>query len=308
MNDYYSSAERAFRESGPMYHLYTFPLETESFYQDSKDRVTVLNLLAICIMDSDCKLLAFSLMSNHFHFIIAGEQARILAFFERFKRLLQNYYRYHGRKVNLGKMTAGLTLIESLRQFQNELAYVIRNSFVVNSEVNVFADLWSSGYLYFNPFLSQEGVPGDQLTVREARTFAQSRSCDSIDSRIYVKDGKAQPWSFVDYKRVMSFYTSARQYVLGVVKQVEAQVETSVRYGERPQLADEELFPIMFRLCREQFKADKPALLEMPDRKRLAVLLKNNYYASNGQLSRLTGLPLSEVNQLFPLTAKTQIK
>lgn len=199
MNDYYSSAERAFRESGPMYHLYTFPLETESFYQDSKDRVTVLNLLAICIMDSDCKLLAFSLMSNHFHFIIAGEQARILAFFERFKRLLQNYYRYHGRKVNLGKMTAGLTLIESLRQFQNELAYVIRNSFVVNSEVNVFADLWSSGYLYFNPFLSQ-------------------------------------------------------------------------------------------------------------DRKRLAVLLKNNYYASNGQLSRLTGLPLSEVNQLFPLTAKTQIK
>ncbi len=308
MSYFESSAEKAFREAGPIYHLYTKPLETDTFFQSPEERVTVLNLLAVAITESPCILLAFAIMSNHFHFILEGLPKQIQRFYDRFRQLLQTYYRYHGRVIDLTGMAPGLTLIETVRQFRNELAYVIRNAFVVMPDVNVFADPWSSGNLYFNPCLTTDGIAGDKLKVREIRAITQSRSITSIDARLHFKDGVAQSWSFVDYKKAMSFYDNARQFVYSILKNVEAQVETALKYGEKPQLPDEELYPILYKLCREAFKAETPSSLEMKGRQQLAIELKNKYYASNGQIARLLKLPLSEVNKLFPLVAKNQIK
>ena len=40
--------------------------------------------------------------------------------------------------------------IEDKWQFQNELAYIVRNPFVAMKDVNPLAYPWCSGYLYFN--------------------------------------------------------------------------------------------------------------------------------------------------------------
>lgn len=301
-----SPAERAFREAGTIYHLYTKPLESDTLYRDQQDRKAVINILAISIKDSNCTLLAFSMMTNHFHFILEGALECILSFYRRFMSLLKNYYRYHGKSIDLSSMTAGHTSIDSIKQFRNELAYVIRNSFVVNPDVHVFADPWSSGYLYFNSLLHLDGVPGNRLSVREARAFAQSKSTTSVNASIYVKDGVAQLWSFVDYKRTESFYDNARQFVNSVLKNVEAQVEMALKYGEDPALNDDDMWPIVFGLCRERFKAEKPSLLSVADKKQLAIQLKNKYHSSNKQLARLTGLLLKDVDAMYPLAGTAQ--
>ena len=300
-------AEVAFREAGPIYHLYTKPLEADTLYQSEQERVTAMNLLSISIVESPCKLLAYSLMSNHFHFIIEGTTDQVLAFFASFMKRLKTYYRYHGREIDLSGMEPGLTFIETVRHFQTELAYVIRNAFVVQPNVNVFADRWSSGYLYFNLWLAKEGVPGNKLKVREIRAFSRSRTASTVPDSIYVKDGMAQPWSFVNYTRAMSFYDNARQFVYSVLKNVEAQVQTSLRYGEIPQLPDEELIPIIYKFCKESMNL-RPSELDLKGRQKLAMMLKNEYYASNGQIARLAKMPLAQVNELFPMVAKAQIK
>ena len=286
MSYFESAAEKAFRESGPFFHLYSKALENDTFFQSPKERVVIINLLSIAITESPCVLLAFAIMANHFHFILEGSQAHVIAFFERLKKMMNTYYRYHGRSIDLSDMTPGLKEITSVRQFRTELAYVIRNAFVVRPDVNVFADLWSSGNLYFNPCLSLDGVPGDRLKTREVREFTQSRSYSNIDARIHVKNGMAQAWSFVNYKKV----------------------EVSLEYGELPQLPDEELYPVMYKLCQSALKAEDPFSLDKAGKQKLATLLKNKYYASNGQIARILKMPLVEVNVLFPLVAKAQIK
>ena len=308
MSYFPSPADQAFQEAGPLYHLYTKPLETDTFYAEEAERVTVMNYLAISVKEQNCVLLAFALMSNHFHFILEGESPSLLKFFDRLKSLMKNYYRHHGRAVDLSGMVPGFTRIDSIRQFQNELAYVIRNPFVVRQDVNVLADPWSSGYLYFNPLLEKKGTPGNELTVREIRQITQSRQFGELDAQLYFRNGLAQAWSFTDYRKVMSLYDNARQFVHSVLKNVESQVELSVKYGEIPQMTDTELYPLVYRLCREVLKTDTPALLDEKGRQKLAVLLKNKYYASNGQIARVAKIPLGEVNALFPLVAKTQIK
>ena len=303
-----SAAEKAFREAGPMFHLYTKPLETDVFYQDEQDRILVLNLLAIAVMRSGCALLAFKMMSNHFHLVLEGEYTKLLAFFEDFKHLLRAYYKSRGRGGWIDDWEAGTTPVCSLRQFRTAMAYVIRNEFVVNPNINLFADPWSSGFLYFNPFLKKEGVRADTLTVRQLKKFTGSRPQPGISPDIYVLDGMAQPWSFVDYERAMGFYDNARQFVYSLLKSVEAQTEIAISCGERPVFTDEDLIPVVYKFCREELKAEKPGLLDKVGKQQLAKFLKDRHYASNGQIARVGKMSLAEVNTLFPTVAKAQIR
>ena len=89
-----------------------------------------------------------------------------------------------------------------------------------------------------------------------------------------------------------------------VFKNVEGQVETAIRLGELPLLNDEELLSLTFKLCRSLFRTQTPKELSLENKKQLALKLKNEYGASNGQVSRCSNLPLPVVNAMFPLAAK----
>ena len=69
---------------------------------------------------------------------------------------------------------------------------------------------FSSGFLYFNPMLEKGGVPASALKGRALREFTKSRGTIEVDPRIYIKDGVAQAWSFLDYRKAESFYYNSR--------------------------------------------------------------------------------------------------
>lgn len=296
--------ERLFAEAGPMYHLYTSALEDCIILQNGEDRDVALNLLALSIMREDCRLLAYALMSNHFHFILEGEQSACLAFFELFRERMGNYLKRHGRRIPVDRIRPGLTIIENLKQFRDVVAYVIRNPFVARRDINPLADLWSSGYLYFNPLLRCDGIPASELNGRALRQFLHSRIDEHPDGRIRVRDGRAQPDSFVDYRRTMAFFEDARQFVMWTFKNVEGVVEVARKLGESVCLNDEEMLSLAYRICRNQFHAARISDLPLEDRKRLALLLHKQYLASNAQLARCTRLEKAEIDELFPLQAK----
>ena len=114
----------------------------------------------------------------------------------------------------------------------------------------------------------------------------------------------ACPWSYVDYELTMRYYDDVRQYIFSVVKNVEGQVEVALRYGEIPTICDDELYPVYYRIVTERYGNIKLSTLDMQQRKALALILKKDYFSSNAQISRMTGLPPSEVDTMFPLSAK----
>lgn len=299
--------EQLFRESGPYYHLNTKPLEKDLIFQDDEERKAAMNFIAITAKESHIDILAFALMSNHFHFIIRGQKVDGLAFFQRMKKRLAYFLARKGRSGVLDPVTARVPDITSLSQLRNEVAYVIRNPCVVIESANPFAYPWCSGYLCFNPFLMRmTSKPVETLTYRERRNITHSADTE-LDPSFRVQDGMIVPESFVNYRLVENLFPSARRYSWWVLKNVEAQVEVASRLGEQPNLSDDELFIVTMRLCKSRFGANGTKELTGPQRKQLAVLLKNDWCASNGQLARLAQLPLQEVNALFPLTAKALI-
>ena len=298
--------EQLFRESGPFYHLSTKPLEDGLIFECDEERKVAINLIALLAKETNVDILAFALMSNHFHFIIKGELVDGIEFFRRLKKRLSNYFARRGRSgvMNTVDVDPDTPAISSLTQFRNEIAYVIRNPYVARTDVNPFAYPWCSGYLYFNPLLSDlfsQSV--NEVSYKEKRNMTRLTN-PILDPQFRVRDGMIAAESFVNYKLVEQLFPNARKFTWWVLKNVEAQVETSVRMGERPNLNDDELFITAQQLSRSEYGRDNVKELSLQQRKELGILLKNKWGASNGQVARIAQLNQRTVDEMFPLTAK----
>ena len=108
----------------------------------------------------------------------------------------------------------------------------------------------------------------------------------------------------MNYRLVEELFPNARKFTWWVIKNVEAQVETAIRLGEHPNPSDDELYITTMRICEDQFNKKGNQNLTDKEKMNLAVTLKNNWYASNAQVARLSGLPIDTVNALFPMAAK----
>ena len=301
--------EQLFRESGPFYHLSTKPLENGIIFQDDVERKVAINLIALLAKETHIDILAFAIMSNHFHFIIKGELVDGIEFFRRLKKRLSNFFARRGRScvMDLVDVDPDTPAISSLIQLRNEIAYVIRNPYVARTDVNLFAYPWCSGYLYFNPLLGSLCSKSiDELSYKEKRDI--TRATDPVlDPQFRVRDGMIAPESFVNYLLVERLFTNAQKFIWWAIKNVEAQIEVAARLDERPKLNDDELFKTAQQLARTTFGYDGVKELPLQQRKELGVILKNKWGASNGQVARIAQLDPHTVDAMFPLTAKRKL-
>lgn len=248
-------------------------------------------------------LLAFAIMSNHLHLIIQGTVTTAQMLFDSLLRKTARYYSARDNAKEIASVTCGYTEITSLRQFENEVVYVIRNPFVVNDSVHLFAYPWCSGYLYFNPLPDMiNSTPAHSVSYRDRRLYFKASKVE-VPAYFRFLDGHVLPESFVNIRLVEKLFGNARNFLFCALKNVEAQAELALSYKENPHLSDDELFLQSRQICRDKYRSDSPQNLNDFQKKELAILLRNRYAASNKQISRLCGLPLSITNELFPLSS-----
>lgn len=296
--------EKLFRTHGPFFHLHTPSKEDGVIFKTAQERSRAIVFIALSAEENGVVVLAYALMSNHFHFILRGSEPCCQAFYQGFRLRLGNYFSRHGRPGENGCPRTEITPITTLKQFRNEVVYVIRNPFVVRRDINPLAYPWTTGFLYFNPLLRfVHPVPVETLYIRQQRELLSSKDL-RIPKGLSTVDGDVYPASFVNYRLVESLFLDARQFTMAMFKNVEAQVETALRLGERPSLTDEDLLPVAMRLCEELSGQNTLSALTEAQKNDLARRLKYDYHASNKQVARFSGLPLARVNALFPLSAK----
>lgn len=245
-------------------------------------------------------------MSNHVHVLLRGFEARL--FYDCFVSMMNNYLRRHGRKESLLPEDPTIVPINTLAQLRDVIAYVLRNRYVVDPTVNPFTCNWSSGYLYFNPQLETmiallPYTKSENLSKRRAMSLTCTADGILPPGLLFLNDEVA-PSSFVDYKLVERLFLNARQFTLKMFKNVEAQVEIAASVGEEFILPDDELFVIAWKYCKTTWGTDNIRQLSPATKRELAKYLKLTYYSSNGQIMRITGLAKTDVDAMFPLSAK----
>lgn len=303
--DYSPAHERLFKESGPFFHVCSKPV-ADVIFRDTKEKQLAVLYLALAARESNTSILAYIMMSNHFHVVLRSFDARL--FYDRFVSLINNYLRRHGRKDSLLPEKPTIVPINTIAQLRDVIAYVLRNQYVVDPAANPFTCKWSSGYLYFNPQLDTmiallPYTKSENLSKRRAMSLSCTAEGILPPGLLFLNDDVA-PSSFVDYKLVEKLFLNARQFAQKMIKNVEAQVEVATSIGEEFILPDDDLFGIAWKYSKNTWGVDKIRQLDSVQKRELAKYLKLTYHSSNGQLIRITGLAKTDIDAMFPLSAK----
>ncbi len=307
-----SVREAAFARGGPYWHLYTDGEMMDIIFTQPQDFMFGITLLGLCCAAFPrCRVLTFTLMSNHIHVILAGSEKDVHGLFAYFKERLKRYLSGEKRFCRMERFNEDLFLIPDLQALRNEIIYVNRNGYVVSPDCTPFSYWWSAGVFFFNPMGKMLPVkPFAALTDRERRSLCHSRPL-ILPDRYLVLDGfrPAQdieagqmlfPPSFCAINEAEGFFRGAQQYFRRLSRDHEAFSEVANRLGERIFLTDDELYGVVFSICAKEYSNKDPGLLPAKEKQDLARTMHFDYNASNKQIQRMLKLSPIIVAELFP--------
>ncbi|MBR1406505.1 MAG: hypothetical protein IJ578_06190 [Bacteroidales bacterium] len=287
------TCEAAFNSGGP-YYLMTTSQWPWLMYTNDEEFIQGSNILPIALAGTDVKCLDETMMNNHMHAILEGSQVDVVS--SRYRREVIRMQHRIGHAIP-SEWDIQFLRLRTLQEIRRAACYTDRNAYVARADATPGGYKWSSGNLFFNNnlWLNDPGVSWDELTVREKRSLCHSHQTD-LPGCYRVKDGLILRSTYVDYHRMESFFQSAHQYFSMLSRHGEADMEVARQIGERILLPNEEVVKIVSEWY------DKP-LRQLTQQQRLDAAKKMKYQLSsnNKQISQVLSLPLSFVNDLYPV-------
>ena len=297
--------ESDFRRQGPYWHLYTPGERTEIIFTCDEEFIFGMNLVALCLaLFPGLRILSFTLMNNHFHFILAGSREDAEAFFVMYRRRLKRYLTGRGRYADLSALKADMFEIPDLRALRSEIVYVNRNGYIVQPDHTPYSYPWSAGVFYFNPMLERMviGEPLAGLSYRDSRQLFRGRTFPLPDSYRII-DGMILPSSYCCIREGEGYFRNAHQYFYSLSKDQESKSAISRRLNDSAFLTDEELFGVARGLCAKAYDGLAPAMLPLPAKKEMAIKMHYDYKATVNQVRRIFRMDPVVLKEMFPRAA-----
>lgn len=299
------ACESDFRRKGPYWHLYTPGDLTEILFTCKEEFLVGMNLVAVCLaVFPGLRLVTFTLMNNHFHFIIVGSREDVTAFFIYYRKRLKRYLAGRGRYPDLSRLEPDLFEIPDLRALRNEIVYVNRNGYVVQPDHTPYSYPWSSGVLYFNPLLEHvPKTPVSDLSQPEQRRLYHSRLLE-LPGQYKTYKGLIVPSSYCNIAEGEAAFRNAHQYFQLLGRDQEAGCGIAKRLGDNTFLTDEEMFGVARTLCVRDHGMRSPSMLSVEAKKELAKKLYFEYKATPRQIKRLLKMEGAMLEALFPKASR----
>lgn len=272
------------------YHIYTKGLEDKIIFRDSQDYIAGMNYVAIAQYKTKVRILAFVLMSNHFHFAVCASVADALAFINLFKRLISVYImNRYGENAYLRRMITSCDPIPtSDDNLKRLIAYILDNPVKAGVNCVAFAYQWGSASCYFSSAVS-ESTPVSSMNTRVQRNLLRSNVL-LPDSYLLGNQGYILPHSYIDIKFVEMLFSRPKslEYYLSI--------SASSRKIKRDTVvfSDEIVSKAMRELLSNKYGAASLHDLDVELQKNLARELRTYFNASAKQIARITGMHLKD--------------
>lgn len=296
-----SICEGHFNSHGPFWHLYTNGQSMQNLFLTPENFKTGIFVLAlsVCICN-EVQLIAFELMSNHIHWILAGMQEKCLELFTTFRKRMKMTYARQGIVVDWDNFQAEILPIESLESLRNEIIYTHRNAYVASGNYNPFSYPWGSGCAYFNHWIGM--VSTSEFSQMSLRTKREMTHCRDIApfNRLQFADDTVYIPSFCNIRLGESMFVDPRSYFNMLTRKAEVYSSIAARLKDCIFLTDDEMFLVASSFCKENFRISTLAQLSPEQRIATARELHFKYNATNQQIRRLLRLEMTLLNEMFP--------
>ena len=280
------------------YHVSSQGLEKNDIFKSRKDFIQGVNDIAICALGYDVCIVAFCLMSNHFHFVLYGTKEECWKFAQEYKRRCAIRMRIFAGEVK-GLQDVGLQIdaIDSHEYLENAIAYVLRNPMAAGIFVMPFQYPWSSLSAYFTDADSPKDRSVADMSVRCRRRLFRSRFVVP-DNYLVDDSGMILPSCFVDTSKVEEIFRHPARLMMAISRKVENDVEVRLGLAENVSITDQDLQTQMNELIRLEFGCASMYQLSMKEKMKLCTLLKRNFGAGIKQIARVTRLSPDVVGKI----------
>lgn len=269
--------------------LSTAHLKNHLWFLDEDDFKTGMNLVAITTTKVPVRVLSFSLMSNHVHFILSGRREAADAFINYFKRAYSRYmHNKYGLKEFLRENEVDIRPIQQEGESaERAIAYVHMNCVAANICAHPAEYEWSSAACPFRVRKSQ-GIHLDQLSERERIRLFHSK-VRLPEEWLLGKESYILPECYVDYQFVERIFRTPKRmnYFLNNSSKARMRVETSET--ALPSFKDQVIISALGDLLRTLFH--KNLLEELSDDEMTEYFrqIRFRFSADISQIARVTG-------------------
>ena len=272
------------------FHVSSHGLETNDIFKSRQDFIRGMNDIALCVLGYDVCILAFCLMSNHFHFVLYGTLEECRRFAEEYKRRCGMRMRLVcGEVKGLKDVSVQIDMIDNLEYLENAIAYVLRNPLAGGVFMMPYHYEWSSLPLYFRGVYQPSGMRLNDLSVRKRLNVL--RSHQAVPDTYMIDDrGMILQRCYVSVEMVEDIFRHPARLMMAVARKIENDVEVRSGIAQSISMTDQELLTQMNELIRLEFGCGSLYQLPMKDRVKLCALLKRNFGAGAKQIARVTRL------------------
>lgn len=296
-----AECERFFEEMGPFWHVYTDGTKMENvFCQDEDMKMAMIALAVEEKLQTEVMLVAFEIMQNHVHLIMAGNRDGCLNFFKKYKQRLMRMFPPSLRYIDWTRFESSIIQIDSLKSLRNEIIYAHRNAFVANPEFTPCNYPWGSGWAYFNTMLSHLSVtPLSEFGVLKQREMVKCRDVSHLGSIKFMGSVPFIP-SFCRIDIGERMFRDPRCYFYALTRNAETLSQIAMRMKDEIFLTDDEMYSVAVQYSQSMFSVAKLNLLPPGQKIELAKELRLRFKATQQQLRRILRLDMKVISELFP--------
>lgn len=287
---------------GNFYHISTEGLEQVTLLKDEEDYRVAWNYLALVAWRTGVDIVAFVLMSNHIHTLLACRdiiQARKAI--ALFKQLLSTYLRNkYGVSHVLHNSSDSISLIDSIKYLRNCIAYIFRNPISARICTKPEEYKWSSYHSCFRSAACGNARNMADMKYRERRQVMHSSRNLSECPLLVDDDGYVTLDSFVRNDIVSNaFLNSGKSFMYHLGSCNDAKTEYEMVYQPMREVTDNDMYEEVSRYVAVRFR-DK-AISDLTTAEKCSILkaLFFNHKTTVPQLSRIIGLPRELVRKML---------
>ena len=274
-------------------------LETRLWFRDDEDFKAGMNLVAAVAYSLGIDILAFILMSNHVHFVLACSEEDAWCFITEFKRVYSHYLsrKYGAREVLRANGVDVRPLVLGDESLERAIAYVQMNCVAANICLNPADYPWGTGNCFFRA-KADKGRTLGSLSQRARFRLTHTRQ-DLPSGWILGEDGYILPASYVNIDFVEGLYRAPKRMNYFLLNSSKAKHRLALNEMALPSFRDQNILSAIPDLCQSLFQKRDIQALDPEQQPLLISQIRRRFSADPNQIARVTGISYQEIARML---------
>lgn len=284
------------------YHVCTNGMEMMVLLKDEEDYKTAWNYIALSAWKTETEIIAFTIMSNHVHEILACRSAfHADKTIKLYKKMLSLYLRKkYGLTKTLHRTADCISLIDTVKYLKNCIAYILRNAVCSRVCAKPEDYKWASHACYFSGNGYKESISVSSMSFSQKRKLLKTgmdlRYCPlRID-----ENGLITLDSFVRNDIAERAYRNSGKsflYYLGCCN--DAKMEYELTCQPLMNVSDQDMHETVTKYVADRFQGKSISDLTSAEKCSILKSLYFNNKTSIPQMSRILGMPRHLIQRIL---------